>query len=169
MRPLFFVFVLGVVVSGVAAAQSTVSDSVLFDFWVGKWDLTWKDPDGTTAKGSNVISKILDGVVIHENFTVLSGQSKGFKGQSVSVLDNRTKTWKQTWVDNQNSYLPFSGGAEGNNRFFGQEFVRNGTLIQQKMVFREITKNSLTWDWMNSLDSGKTWKTNWTINYKRKK
>lgn len=149
-------------------SQRSQSDSTLFDFWVGEWDLTWKDPDGTTAKGSNVISKILDGSVVHENFAALSGQSKGFRGQSVSVLDNRTKTWKQTWVDNQNSYLPFSGGADGNNRFFAQEFVRNGALIHQKMVFRDITKNSLTWDWMNSLDSGMTWKTNWTIHYKRK-
>lgn len=144
-------------------------DSALFDFWIGKWDLTWKDPDGTTARGSNIISKILDSSVIHENFEALSGQAKGFKGQSVSVLDNRTKTWKQTWVDNQNSYLPFDGGAEGNKRFFMQEFVRNGALIKQKMIFRDITRNSLTWDWMKSLDSGKTWSTSWTIYYKRKK
>lgn len=169
MRLFRFILTLGVIVSGAGYAQHGAGDTALFDFWIGEWDLTWNDPDGTTARGSNTISKILDGSVIHENFTALSGRSKGFKGQSFSVLDNRTKTWKQTWVDNQNSYLPFTGGAEGNNRFFSQEFVRNGALIRQKMVFRDITNNSLTWEWMNSLDSGTTWKTNWTILYKRKR
>lgn len=144
-------------------------DSSLFDFWIGEWDLTWTDPDGSPARGTNSITKILDGAVIQEDFAALSGQSKGFKGRSFTVLRGRTREWKQTWVDNQNSYLSFTGGANGNERFFVQEFVLNGVLMRQKMIFRNIAKNSFTWDWMKSADSGKTWKTNWTIHYKRKK
>ncbi|MFA6470072.1 MAG: hypothetical protein WCW35_14350 [Bacteroidota bacterium] len=153
------------------AQQPVKSDSSLFDFWIGEWELSWKDPDGTTASGKNSITKILDGTVIREHFEALTGQSKGFKGESVSLLDQRTGEWKQTWVDNQYSYLPFTGGDEkSGERFFAQEFIgKKGFLVKQKMVFRSITKNSFTWDWMNSLDSGKTWITNWSINYMRKK
>ncbi|MCE9537670.1 MAG: hypothetical protein K8R85_00405, partial [Bacteroidetes bacterium] len=144
-------------------------DSTLFDFWVGEWDLTWKDPDGSTAYGKNSVTKILDGKVITENFAGLTGQSKGYKGQSISILDNRTGTWKQTWVDNQNAYLPFTGGADGANRFFEQEFLKNGKLQKGKMIFRDITKEKFAWDWMSSADSGKTWNIQWSIQYSRKK
>ncbi len=148
-------------------AQSTLQDSSMFDFWVGQWDLTWKDLDGSTAKGKNIVAKILDGKVILETFSALSGQSKGFKGQSFSLLDRRSGQWKQTWVDNQESYLPFSGGMEGNTRYFFQEFKKNGSLVQQKMVFRNITADSFIWDWMNSADSGKSWNVAWSISYQR--
>lgn len=153
-------------------AQQTVrQDSTLFDFWVGSWDLTWKDPDSTTAHGTNTITKTLDGKVIHENFEGLTGQSKGFKGESISILDNRTGEWKQTWVDNQSAYLPFTGGGTiSGERYFGQEFVgKKGALVKQKMVFHNITSAAFVWDWMSSLDSGKTWNVQWTINYQRKK
>jgi hypothetical protein len=149
--------------------QSVKQDSSLFDFWIGDWDLTWNDPDGSAATGTNIITKILDGKVIMENFTGLTGQSKGYKGQSVSILDNRTGVWKQTWVDNQSAYLPFTGGAEGKNRFFEQEFMNNGKLQRGKMIFRDITRDKFVWDWMQSTDSGKTWTTQWSIRYIRKK
>lgn len=149
-------------------SQSSVpADSTLFDFWVGEWDLTWTDPDGTTAKGKNIITKILDGAVIHENFTALSGASAGFKGESFSLLDRPTSTWKQTWVDNQSTYLPFNGGRDGAVRYFEREFERNGKRIKQKMMFRNITATSFDWDWMNSTDGGTTWNNAWTIRYRR--
>ncbi len=159
---LFVLFTLAV------AAQPARQDSSLFDFWVGEWEATWTDPDGFTAKGKNIITKILDGKVIHENFSVLTGQSKGFKGQSVSVLDGRTGQWKQTWVDNQNSYLPFTGGADGSSRFFAQEFVTpKGVTVKQKMVFRNITPGAFDWDWLKSTDGGATWTNAWQIRYTR--
>jgi len=166
------IFVLLLFISSAFSQQSSQTakqDSSLFDFWVGEWDLTWKDPNGSIGTGKNIITKILDGKVIMENFSALTGQSKGYKGQSFSILDGRTGTWKQTWVDNQNAYLPFTGGAEGNNRFFEQEFMKNGKLQKGKMIFRDITKDHFTWDWMGSTDSGATWTTQWSIQYIRKK
>lgn len=159
-------FTLLLFISFSATAQQ---DSSLFDFWVGEWDLTWTDPDGSTAHGKNSITKILDGKVIRENFVALSGKSKAFKGESFSVLDKRSGTWKQTWVDNQNAYLPFVGGSEGDMKFFAQEFMNKGKLVKQKMLFRDITQQSFVWEWMNSSDSGKTWNVQWNIQYKRRK
>lgn len=149
--------------------QSSRQDSSLFDFWVGEWDLTWKDPDGRSASGTNSITKILDGTVIQENFVGMTGQSKGYKGNSVSVLDNRTGVWKQTWVDNSGAYLPFTGGAVGADRYFEHEFMNKGVLQKGKMIFRNITRDAFLWDWMKSTDGGATWKTEWSITYKRKR
>ncbi len=150
------------------SAQPAKGDASIFDFWVGDWNLTWTDPDGSTGTGTNSITKILDGTVIREEFNGLTGQNKGFKGLSVSVLDSRTGRWKQTWVDNQNAYIPFTGGADGDERYFENEFMQNGKPVKTKMVFRSITRDKFIWDWKKSTDGGATWTVQWSINYIRK-
>ena len=163
-------FVLTVLFSFTLFAQQPVrQDSTLFDFWVGNWDLSWKNANGTASTGTNIITKILDGTAIQENFTALTGSTKGYKGQSVSILDAQTGVWKQTWIDNQGAYMPFTGGSDGPSRFFAQEFMKNGKLVKQKMVFHDITKEMFVWDWMSSPDSGKSWTINWSVNYRRMK
>lgn len=150
-------------------SQLSQSDSSLFDFWIGEWELMWFGKDSVKEYGVNSITKILDGTVLHENFTVTSGVNKGFKGQSVSVLESQTKIWKQTWVDNSGSYMSFTGGVDGLNRFFEREFIRNGATVKQKMIFRSVTKDDFVWDWTNSTDGGTNWNIAWSINYRRKK
>jgi hypothetical protein len=134
-----------------------------FDFWVGEWDLTWND----TITGTNVITKELDGCVIHENF---SAPSNSFKGKSYSVYNPKQGVWKQTWVDNQGSYLDFTGGLEGDKMILKRSFVgpMENTVIQ-RMVYFNISQDSLDWSWESSQDDGKTWKQNWLIHYKRAK
>lgn len=152
-------------------AAPTKKDTLAwFDFWAGNWDLHWFEKDSVKAFGENIITKDLDGVVITENFKALTGQNKDYKGCSLSVFDNRTQSWRQTWVDNTNTYLPFVGGKEGNTPFFEQRFTgRNGNSIIQKMFFKDITPNSFIWDWKASSDGGQTWVSNWQIFYQRKK
>ena len=36
------------------------------------------------------------------------------------------------------------------------------------MVFRNLTRDSLDWDWQTSENHGKTWKDLWNIHYARK-
>jgi hypothetical protein len=38
-------------------------DSASFDFWVGKWNLTWDEGNGDMGKETNEIEKTLDGKV----------------------------------------------------------------------------------------------------------
>lgn len=139
-----------------------------FDFWLGTWDLTWEDADGTLAKGSNRIERILDGQVIKEHFKALSGVYEGFEGESYSVYNSRTGEWKQTWVDSNGSYLDFTGEFEDSNRIFKREGTApDGQDILQRMAFYDITENSFTWDWEVSEDNSNTWKLRWRIFYER--
>ena len=141
-----------------------------FDFWLGTWDLTWEDADGTTAHGSNHIERILDGKVIRESFQAHSGSYEGFTGRSYSVYRARTGTWRQTWVDNQGGYLDFVGELEGETRIFKREGrTPEGKPMLQRMRFYDITENSLTWDWEISKDDGETWQLRWRIFYERSK
>jgi hypothetical protein len=139
-----------------------------FDFWVGTWDLEWKGPKGEVQKGTNEITRILDGCVVRESFD--GGKDLSLKGQSYSMFDRNSGKWKQTWVDNQGSYLDFTGEKKDGKMTLSREFTnRQGKLMMQRMVFFNVRPDSLDWNWENSTDGGKTWNLVWHISYQRRK
>jgi hypothetical protein len=138
------------------------------DFWVGEWELTWPtQKPGVTGHGTNSIRRILDGCVVQENF---SGENSApLRGTSVSLFDAASHKWKQTWVDNEGSYLDFTGGMENGLMTFQREgMLADGSRSLQRMVWKNVTADALDWSWESSSDGGKTWKVQWPIHYKRK-
>jgi len=79
-------------------------------------------------------------------------------------------TWKQSWADNQSGFYCFDGRLEGANRVFQTPVFEkeDGKRLTQRMIFKDIEDNSMTWDWESSVDGGDTWTLNWRINYTRK-
>ncbi len=152
-------------------ASAQVDTTEWFDFWVGNWEASWDEGDGKKGKGVNRIEKTLDGTVIQENFEILEGQNKGFKGTSISVYQARFKRWKQAWADNQGGYYDFTGSKDGEERTFQTAIFKtqDGRAITQRMVFKKITSNSMTWDWEASQDGGESWTLNWRIFYTKSK
>jgi len=137
-----------------------------FDFWLGNWDLHWFTSEGKTAYGKNNVKKILGSCVINENFS--TNGEKPFVGKSYSVYNSKMKFWEQTWVDNSGGYIIFSGKFKKGKMTFTRKFKgKEDKEIIQRMVFYNISKNNLDWDWESSNDKGKTWKLNWRIHYKR--
>ncbi|MCH7689753.1 MAG: hypothetical protein IIA17_01745 [candidate division Zixibacteria bacterium] len=170
-RPLLFnvvlIFCLSVAFQTVSSqADSTdkpcsAPEASQFDFWIGKWDLTW----GDSLKGTNIITKELDGCVIHEHF---SDPKERFYGRSYSVYNPTKKLWQQTWVDNQGNYMNFKGGFENGKMTLSRSFVGpKGKTVMQRMIFSNISDSSLDWSWESSLDGGKNWKQLWLIHYKK--
>lgn len=142
-----------------------------FDFWVGEWDLTWKDGEGNPQHGYNQIVKILDDRVIQESFEARSSPEgqPAFKGKSLSVYNPRTESWHQAWADNQGGYFNFTGKLEGERRMFVTTSTnQEGKELYLRMVFRDIEENSFVWDWEASEDGGESWKLNWQIHYQRR-
>ena len=135
-----------------------------FDFWVSQWDVHWFGPDSTRVNGTNHIEKILDGKVLQEHF---EDPADGFRGTSLSVYNSQQATWYQSWADNGGGYFHFEGDTSNGNRIFSMtEEDSRGVLY--RMVFSDITPDSLTWTWEGTRDGGKTWKTAWIIYYERK-
>jgi len=169
---IIFITILSFIQLSNLPAQTNISDlkpSAYFDFWIGSWDLRWEKSDGTIGEGENTITKILSNKVIQEDFKVTNDPAmSNFTGKSWSVYNKNNGTWYQTWVDNNGAYLDFIGEFHDNKRIFKREFITSdGSLIMQRMVFYEITKNSFSWDWETSLDRGKTWNLRWRIHYTR--
>jgi hypothetical protein len=146
-------------------AQAPAQAADLFDFWIGDWDVSWTNADGSKGQGRNRIAKVLDGTVIEENFEAPSdGRTPAFKGRSLSVLHKPTGVWRQAWADNQGGYFSLSAQVDGDKRIFITQMVKESA---QRMVFHTIRRDGLTWDWERTDDGGKTWKLQWRIEYKR--
>lgn len=130
------------------------------DFWVGDWDLSWQ---GNT--GVNHIKKSFESCVIEENFGGRPGQH--LMGHSVSMYDAPSGQWKQTWVDNEGSYIALTGGPQADGTFVlaTQPGPKGG---RSRMVFENIKPDSFVWRWQSSTD-GQSWKDQWVIDYARRK
>lgn len=139
-----------------------------FNFWIGEWDLTWLgEKPGETGHGGNSIKRIMGGCVVEEQFT--GGTSMSLRGMSVSTFVTLAGKWKQTWVDNDGSYLDFVGEFKDGQMILSREATRpDGTKILQRMVWKNISPDEFDWSWEASKDGGKTWQVNWPIHYKRK-
>jgi hypothetical protein len=158
-------------ITATAIAQNNVkpcsgAEAREFDFWIGDWGLTWDDGAGGIAKGFNTIESLYDGCVIRENFR---DSSQSFFGMSVSAYSTLLKKWQQTWVDNQGAYLDFTGEFKDGKMTLERSFMTaKGKKLKQRMIFYNIAKNELDWNWEKSDDEGKTWTVAWKIHYKRK-
>jgi hypothetical protein len=97
------------------------------------------------------------------HFEAHEGGLKGYIGKSWTVWNLTSKEWKQTWVDNQGSYLDFEGAIVGGNLVFRRSVAAIGKTSLQRMVFPEISEKAFHWDWENSTDDGKTWNLAWQI------
>ncbi len=152
-------------------AACATPEAMQFDFWLGTWDLRWKNADGTGGNGRNRIERALDGCVIVENFESFQPEAgaPALRGLSVSTWDPRAAQWKQTWVDNTGAYLDFVGGWRDGRMVLARNEEHNGKRSMQRMVFRDIGADTLVWDWQSSTDSGATFTTQWQIEYRRAK
>jgi len=149
------------------AAPCSSPEARQFDFWVGEWIGSWKNPNGTSAQGTNRVESILGGCVIHENFEGASAQQ--LVGKSYSVWSPALKKWQQTWVDNSGGYLELAGQfADGKMVLLRDGLLGNGKMGKQRMTFSNISKEKFDWDWDTSDDGGATWTNRWHIVYTRK-
>jgi len=142
-----------------------------FDFWLGEWDLTWPAEQagggpGETMTGTNHITRLFGACVIEENFAT---SDRSFLGRSLSVYDEKAGTWRQTWVDSSGAFLSFTGGMDDDAMVLATEPVSDGdSVVVNRMVFSDITPESLHWQWQKSTEGGGNWSDLWTITYKRR-
>ena len=132
------------------------------DFWIGTWQVSWVGG----GQGTNTIRRILDDRVTEESFDGRDADSR-LIGRSLSVRDSADGRWRQTWVDSTGAYLDFDG-VEVDGRI---AFVRTKTvddrIVHDRMVWLDVTSDSLRWQWQRSHDGGVTWALTWEIDYRR--
>jgi len=153
-------------------------DHRAFDFWIGDWDVHVRARQSATGPwgesvGKQHVEAVLDGCAISESFTA-DGPGTPWAGRSYSAWHAPAKKWRQTWVDDQGSYLAFTGGVEnGSMTLYGEPRTSKdpktaGKTIQMRMVFSKVTPTSLHWEWQQTLDNWKTSTAMMEIEYTRR-
>ncbi len=146
-------------------ADRPAFDGSELDFWLGDWDCAWEGGHGT-----NRLSRILGDRVILEEFEAAPDPdgTGALQGRSWSVFDVERRLWRQTWVDDQGSYLDLVGDSADGCFAFVRAVPERGPDARQRMVFRDVTGDRFRWTWEFSPDGGATWTTRWEIDYRRR-
>jgi hypothetical protein len=136
-----------------------------FDFWIGEWEAFGAKGKG----GDSKVERILDSCVILENWT--SAQA-GYSGKSYNTFNTSTGKWQQYWVDNKGGVAEYFDGHFENDKMILQTAnlkQPDGKFKIQKMTFHKISADKVRQHGESSTDGGKTWKTDFDLEYRRKK
>ena len=133
-----------------------------FDFWVGYWAVYSNDQ----LVGHNDIRPLMDGCVLHENWTGKSGS----EGTSLNYYDPSTGMWHQNWVWKNGTTLPkLSGGLENGAMVLkGVQKGKQGE-IHHKITWTPNKDGTVRQFWEVSKDGGKTWQSSFDGLYKKAK
>lgn len=158
--------------SPAASSHPTCDEDAGFhtlDFWVGTWRVT---VDGT-YDGTDVVTKILDGCSVTEDWR----GADGGRGKSLFYYDPFEKVWSQVWVTDE---AAIRGGLK--TKRLVAVYPDKGTRFQgvlpgppgSKIVLDRTTLRPLGKDVVRQLieisfDGGSTWRTVYDARYTRVK
>lgn len=146
-----------------------------FDFFVGTW----------TARHRR-LHKVLVGCTDWDEFTshstcwsVFDGAGnideivfpdKDYKGLTLRLYDPKTDEWSLYWVNSKLGLSPVPQvgrfGPDGRGVFSADD-VYDGIEVKINYIWSEITDNSCRWEQEFSDDGGRTWETNWIMEFTR--
>jgi hypothetical protein len=93
----------------------------------------------------------------------------GYVGMSLRFFDARTGQWSIYWIDNRSGTLqpPVTGGFVGDVGVFEGTDVFEGRPIRVRYTWSHVAGATPRWEQAFSADDGKTWETNWVMNFTR--
>lgn len=153
-------------------AQKPCSGGVYrqFDFWIGEWEVF--NTNGKKA-GESRVELILDSCVVLENWTsetVVKGLR--FSGKSYNSFNAAKNRWQQYWVDNTGTVAEYFNGKYSDNiMVLKTDSVKqaDGSFKIQRMSFYSLSADKVRQHGESSIDAGKTWKTDFDLEYRRRK
>lgn len=137
-----------------------------FDFWIGDWEAF--NTQGI-KRGDSKIERLLDSCVILENWSALGVD---YKGKSYNTFNAATGKWQQYWVDNKGGVTEYFDGRFENNQMILQttnDKQPDGSYKILRMTFSKLNDDKVRQHGESSTDIGKTWKTDFDLEYRRKK
>lgn len=156
-------------------ATAQTSDVHGFDFLVGHWRVHHRvhRPDGWHEfEGTCVNWPLMDGAgnVEDHTFQKPTGVTHGI---GLRAYDAATGLWAIWWVDSRAPHLPMDppvkGRFDGGVGTFYSDGIVNGTPTRTRFIWSHVTPDSARWEQALSTDSGKTWDTNWIMEFHRQR
>jgi hypothetical protein len=147
-----------------------------FDFLIGTWKVHHRmlttrlkgSTDWVEFDGDTVDRKIMNGLGnLDENIIHMSNGP--VHAISLRLFNPQSKEWSIHWSTDRMGTLdiPMIGGFTGGRGEFYAREVSNGTHVYSRFIWSKITANSCQWEQALSDDGGKTWETNWIMEFER--
>jgi len=157
-----------------AAGQVDTHD---FDFLRGDWRvhhrylrakdsrLEWAESEGTASHRA-----LIGGLANIEDYT-MNAPSGSYRAMALRSYDPKASRWSIWWLDGRSPHAsldpPVQGRlAKGVGTFYGNAMI-NGKPARVRFLWSRITGASPSWEQAYSADAGKTWETNWIMEFHR--
>lgn len=147
-----------------------------FDFIMGRWKVHNRclrerlklSNDWYEFEGTSVARKLLGGIGNIDEIT-FDRETGPVEGMALRLFDPKSQEWSIYWASSATGVLdtPMIGKFEnGRGEFFAHE-VNDHKHVYSRFIWSEITENSCRWEQALSADGGKTWETNWIMEFTR--
>lgn len=147
-----------------------------FDFQFGEWHVhhrvkrpadpdSWLEFDGTCRNRG-----LIDGSanVEEHRFDKPNGVTHGI---ALRAYDPKVGQWAIWWVDGRTPHgamdPPVKGSFDKGVGTFYSDFMLDGKPARVRFIWSGITPTSARWEQAYSADDGKTWETNWIMEFRR--
>jgi hypothetical protein len=156
-----------------AQAEGTARD---FDFWMGRWNVhntflrerLARSNEWDEFEAMSVARLLLDGLGNEDEFR--TDYRGGFVAMSFRFFDPETRLWSIYWADSRRPGRldpPVFGSFSGDTGVFKGTDTIAGRPILVRFVWSGMTKPTPRWEQAFSDDGGKTWETNWVMEFTR--
>ncbi len=145
-----------------------------FDFFYGEWLVQHhmlkrrgaSAADWIAFAGTAVCRSLIGGLC---NVEEADMPERGVQGVAFRAFDIAHRTWSIHWVSSADGLVtePVYGRFEkGEGRFYGVD-LDDGRPVKVAFLWKDITRSSAQWSQAFSYDEGKTWETNWIMDFSR--
>ena len=145
-----------------------------FDFLAGRWTVRnrrlrrrlagsddWEEFEAT------VVSRPLPGALGNED-EFSTEHDGGFVGMSFRFFDPESGRWSIYWADSRRPGSldpPVTGRFDGDEGVFQGEDVDRGRPVLVRFRWSDVTTETPRWEQAFSDDGGRTWETNWLMDF----
>jgi hypothetical protein len=157
--------------SGIPATILGMND---FDFLIGSWNVVNRQLTTLFANsdewdvypGTATCQTIFDGGGTVDEIIF---PTKGSRGFTLRLFDTATKQWSIYWANDRTGVLfpPVIGTFTGGRGDFYGDDTHDGKPIRAHFVWSDITPTSARWEQEFSADDGRTWESNWIMEFTR--
>jgi hypothetical protein len=157
--------------------EISMSSAHDFDFFHGRWVVHHRRLKDRLAGctewevfGGNTCVQPLLGGAGNVDDNLIELPAGPYRAVTLRSFDPATKQWAIWWLDGRYPHtvdVPMVGGFEaGIGTFFADDTFR-GRPIRVRFLWSNITAATARWEQAFSTDGGKTWETNWEMDFTR--
>jgi hypothetical protein len=145
-----------------------------FDFFHGAWEVRHRrrtdflDPDSDWEEfpSTSRCWPLFDGAA---NIDEIDMPHLGAKGLTLRLFDHESGQWSLNWSSSSTGRLfpPVVGSFDGDRGEFYGDDTHDGMNVRARFVWSGVSAVSARWEQAFSLDGGKSWLTNWVMDFTR--